>query len=97
MVLSLRGEVDMQSAPQLSQRLTELAAEAPARVVVDLSGVDFLDSSGLGALLTANQSFQGAGIAFGLAGANAGISKVLTLSRVDEIIGVHSDVESALG
>jgi anti-sigma B factor antagonist len=50
-VLQLAGEVDVYTAPALRQRVQDLAAKGAARVIADMSRVDFLDSTGLGALI----------------------------------------------
>ena len=52
-VVSLRGEIDAHTAPKLGSRLFGLAEEAARHVVVDLSGVTFMDSTGIGVLLNA--------------------------------------------
>jgi anti-sigma B factor antagonist len=50
-VLSVKGEIDVYSAPRLRERLVELVSQGHRQVVVDLEGVDFLDSTGLGVLV----------------------------------------------
>ena len=50
-VVGLTGEIDLSTAPRLSNTIAELLAEAPARVVLDMSGVTFCDSQGLGTLV----------------------------------------------
>jgi anti-sigma B factor antagonist len=52
-VVAPRGEVDALTAPQLGRRLLGLADEGKTRVVVDLSHVTFMDSTGIGVLLNA--------------------------------------------
>jgi len=52
-VVAPRGEVDTVTAPQLGRRLLSLADEGKTRVVVDLSEVTFMDSTGIGVLLNA--------------------------------------------
>jgi anti-sigma B factor antagonist len=52
-VVAPRGEVDAVTAPQLGRRLLGLADEGKTRVVVDLSNVTFMDSTGIGVLLNA--------------------------------------------
>jgi anti-sigma B factor antagonist len=52
-VLSPKGEIDILTAPQLARRLLGLAEEGKTGVVVDLSSVTFMDSTGLGVLLNA--------------------------------------------
>jgi len=50
-VVGLTGEIDLSTAPRLSNTVAELLAEAPARVVLDMAGVTFCDSQGLGTLV----------------------------------------------
>ena len=50
-VVGLTGEIDLSTAPRLSATVTELLSEAPARVVLDMTGVTFCDSQGLGTLV----------------------------------------------
>jgi anti-anti-sigma factor len=49
--VSLRGELDLASARQMEERFTSIDEQGPSRVVVDLAGLAFMDSSGLRALL----------------------------------------------
>lgn len=50
-VLSVKGEIDVYSAPRLRERLVELVSQGHRQIVVDLEAVDFLDSTGLGVLV----------------------------------------------
>ncbi len=52
-VLKVRGEVDVTTTPRVRAQLISLLSEGTPNVVVDLEGVDFMDSSGLGALVAA--------------------------------------------
>jgi anti-sigma B factor antagonist len=56
-VVSLRGEIDALTAPRLGSRLFGLADEGKRAVVVDLSEVSFMDSTGIGVLLSALNHF----------------------------------------
>jgi anti-sigma B factor antagonist len=56
-VVSLRGEIDAMTAPKLGSRLFGLADEGKRAVVVDLSDVTFMDSTGIGVLLNALRHF----------------------------------------
>jgi anti-sigma B factor antagonist len=57
-VLSLRGEIDAHTAPKLGSRLLGLAEEGKRGVVIDLSDVTFMDSTGIGVLLHALRHFS---------------------------------------
>jgi anti-sigma B factor antagonist len=50
-VVGLTGEIDLSTAPRLSSTVAELLVEAPDRVVLDMAGVTFCDSQGLGTLV----------------------------------------------
>ncbi|MGH2913406.1 MAG: STAS domain-containing protein [Solirubrobacteraceae bacterium] len=52
--IALRGELDLATVGQLERKLTELVEVGFAKLVIDLRGVDFVDSTGLHALLTVN-------------------------------------------
>lgn len=51
MILSIRGEIDLASAPLISQELQDAARSSSRRIVLDLAALDFIDSSGIRALL----------------------------------------------
>ena len=96
--LAVVGELDVGSAPRLRQELVRLAADegrAPC-VVLDLAGVDFLDSTGLGVLLGGAKRFRAQGGDLALARAEPQVRKVLEVTRVIEILPVHDDLGAAL-
>ncbi len=56
LVISLRGELDLASAPALASELYDAASDGFDQLVVDLSGLDFMDSTGLSVLLEAQRA-----------------------------------------
>ena len=58
-VLSVKGEVDLYTAPRLKERLAELTGKGRTNLAVDLQGVEFMDSTGLGVLIGALKAVQG--------------------------------------
>jgi anti-anti-sigma factor len=60
-VLELAGELDLESAPELDRRLRELDGTTPGRLLIDLGGLEFMDSSGLAVLVRAQRSAQSNG------------------------------------
>jgi anti-sigma B factor antagonist len=61
LVLELRGELDLASAPLLEQQLTELEDESSGRVLIDMRNLTFMDSTGLALLIRAEQAAQNNG------------------------------------
>jgi anti-sigma B factor antagonist len=57
----LKGELDMATAPELSQRLEELVATGQHEVTLDLGGLEFMDSQGIKALLKARETLRSHG------------------------------------
>ena len=92
-VVAVSGEVDLLTAPRLAAALDEARA---ALVVVDLSGVDFLDSSGLGVLVTAHRDLAEGEAKLRLVRPRPSIDKVLTLTRLTEVIDTFDTLDAAL-
>jgi anti-sigma B factor antagonist len=65
-VVAAQGEIDMVSAPQLGRQLDELLDAGFRRMVLDLRGVTFIDSTGLRAILEADAASRRAGVEFAL-------------------------------
>lgn len=59
-VLNLAGEIDMLTAARLSNAVNEVLADPPARIVLDLGGITFCDSQGLGTLVVLSRKARGA-------------------------------------
>jgi len=66
--VSLRGAADLFTAPVLRDRIVEAAASGATRLDVDLTGLRFIDSSGLAVLVEAHRTFVGAVSAWGASG-----------------------------
>src|SRR5919202_4168460 len=66
----LRGELDISTAARLEDALSRVEPNAPSTLVIDLSGLDFMDSTGLRILLTADQRAREAGRRFVLVQGN---------------------------
>lgn len=95
-VVTVVGEVDMATAPRLRRALVEAIGDGNGGVVVDLGGVDFLDSTGLGVLLGAVKRLRNTGGAFALAHAAPQVAHVFEVTRLVEILPLHDTVESAV-
>ncbi len=94
-VVAVSGEVDVYSAPALRDGLTELL-ESGSSVVVDLSDVDFLDSTGLGALVAARTAAAERGASLPLVCTHRRILKLFTITGLDSVFRIHANVADAL-
>ena len=94
-VLSVKGEVDLYTAPRLKERLTELTGSGHTRVAVELQGVEFMDSTGLGVLIGALKRCKEAGGTLALIGPREPVVKVLAITGLDKVFPIHGSVEDA--
>jgi len=94
-VLAPAGRLNLVSAPTLQTRIGELVAGGQARVVVDLSGVEFIDSSGLGALIGGLKVARQAGGDLRVAGAGTQITAVLQLTNLNRRLAPAATAEEA--
>jgi anti-sigma B factor antagonist len=76
--------------------VTRLLEEGRVQLLVDLTGVGFLDSSGLGALVRALTQSQKEGGQTKLLGANEQIRKLLQMTKLDSVFELHDDMEAAV-
>jgi anti-sigma B factor antagonist len=95
-VVAVAGEVDVHSAPQLREGLTAELQSASSAVVVDLTHVSFLDSTGLGALVAVRTAAGDKGIALPVVCTSERIMKLFTITGLDGVFDIHPDVDSAL-
>jgi anti-sigma B factor antagonist len=95
-VIEPSGRLDMLAAPQLKSLVASAVTSGKTPVVVDLARVEFLDSSGLGALISGLRATRQAGGDLRIAGAAAQVLAVLELTNIDRIIPPYGNVEDAL-
>jgi len=93
-VLEVRGEVDAYSAPQLRDALREMGGEG-ARLLVDLNGVDFMDSSGLGVLIGALKRAREEGGELALVCTGQNLLRLLAITGLDRVFTILDSVEAA--
>ena len=85
----LHGEVDVMVVDQVRVAMTDALAAGPRSVVIDLSDLSFIDSTGLGALIFGFQRARDSGVAFKLAGPTSGVRKILVLSGLLEVVDLE--------
>ena len=94
-IVALTGDLDLQTSPIVRQKLLE-TLEKHERIVVDLSAVDYIDSSGVASLVEAFQVSRKKGASFALASVSAAAMRVLSLARLDKVFTIHATVDAAL-
>ena len=82
----LHGEVDVQNVGQVRVCLAEALEDHPAAIVVDLSALSFIDSTGLGAIVFGFQHARDAGVGFQLARPSQAVRQILVLSGLLEVV-----------
>jgi anti-sigma B factor antagonist len=95
-VLPLEGEIDLHVSPEVAESLRTMTAKKPQRVVVDLTKVTYLDSSGLAVLIEGMQKVQEYGGKFAVAGAQESVKHIFEIARLDQVFLIFPTVDEAL-
>lgn len=94
-VIALKGDVDMARSP-VARRLILDSIDANRPIVVELSGVGYMDSSGVASLVEGLQQAKKRKLSFALAGASTPVMNVLRLARLDRVFAIHATLADAL-
>jgi anti-sigma B factor antagonist len=86
--LTLRGSLDINTAPQLAEEIDRLLAYKPERVVVDLSSLELIDSSGVAALVKLYKGVRGLGGTVAVNGARDQPLAIFKLLRMDKVFNI---------
>ncbi len=95
-VLAVGGEVDVATAPRLRQQLIALVNDGHHRIVVDLDGVDFLDSTGLGVLVGGVKRLRGLEGDLTLVCTQPRILKVFEITGLNRAFTIYESVDAAV-
>ena len=90
----VEGEVDMSWSNDLRQTILGPLNEGRP-VMVELSAVNYIDSSGIAALVEGYQKAKGAGSAFGLVASSDSVRSVLELARLDQVFPMYENLDLA--
>lgn len=94
-VIELNGEVDLSCSPDARQQILG-AIEADQNVLIDMSGVTYIDSSGIASLVEGYQAARKKTLEFGLVAVSSSAMSVLSLARLDKVFPIHESVEARL-
>jgi anti-sigma B factor antagonist len=94
-VIRPEGRLNMVAAPALREELHSLIEDGNTRVVVDLSGIDFIDSSGLGALISGLKVARQSGGDLRIAAPTQQVQMVLELTNLNRVLRAHNSADEA--
>ncbi len=89
-VFVLSGEVDAHTAPQFEERFDPLPTPIGDALVIDMSGVSFMDSSGLRVLIELNRRVGEAGASMTVRAPSRSVAKIIEISGLTDLIEVSS-------
>jgi anti-sigma B factor antagonist len=95
-VVSIAGDIDLESSPQLRDFLKPKAAQKTPKLVLDFAAVNYIDSSGLATLIEYFQAAQGYKGRLAIASLSPRVKNVFEIVRLEQIFALHTDVPSAL-
>ena len=94
-MITLQGRMDIDGTQKIDTRLTVATASESANIVVDLSGVDFMSSIGIGVLVRAANALKQRRGKIVLLSPQPGVFRVLETTQINTVIPIVYDIESA--
>ena len=95
-VVEPRGEIDSRAADQVERTLTELIEGSRAKLLVDLTAVPYIDSTGLGTLVAAMRQARAAGGDVRLCGLQKEVLSIFGITHLIKVIAVYASRQEAL-
>ncbi|MEU8897564.1 STAS domain-containing protein [Nocardia sp. NPDC048505] len=94
-VLTVAGEVDLATAPALETAIEGILADKPRAVIIDLTGVSFLASAGMAALVAAHQR-AGESTTIAVVADGPATSRQLKMTSLDQVFALYATLDAAL-
>src|SRR3712207_5437162 len=95
-LIAVRGEVHVSTAPEFSERLNDAIAKGMTGVVIDMTNVEFIDSTGLSVLLNALRRVTRNQGSLALAVSNPTVLRLFEITRLDSTFDIAPDREAAI-
>ena len=93
----MSGEIDLATAPQLREAVLDLIQNGSHQVLVDLRGVEFMDSTGLGVLVGALKRLKEKDGELALVCTQGTVLRVLTVTGLNKVFAIYDSVQQATG
>lgn len=94
-IVRLSGEVDLRTSPQLRGLFLELLDEQPTRIILDLSGVGYVDSSGVGTMVELKRRAMRDNADVVLVGMQTRVRSLFEITRLDKFFTITDDLDEA--
>ena len=95
-ILALEGEIDLHRLPEVKETLDPLVAQKLPRILIDLSKVTYIDSSGLAVFIEMMQRIGAYGGKFSLFGLADNVRAIFEIARLDQVFRIYPNEETAL-
>lgn len=95
-VIEVAGEIDLYTAPMFKQALNQTIEDGNKNILVNMTGVSYMDSSGFGTLLGVTKRVRPDGGSVNLIGCNDAIARMLKITRLNTIFGLFEDEDTAV-
>jgi anti-sigma B factor antagonist len=95
-ILALEGEIDLHRSSHVKESLEPLISQKTARILVDFSGVTYVDSSGLATMIETLQRIQSYGGKFAMFGLRDSVRSIFEIARLDQIFRIFPDKATAV-
>lgn len=94
-VVAVEGEIDVYTAPRLRDCITELVADGVYHLVIDLEGVEFLDSTGLGVLVGGLKKTRAHDGSLQLICTQERLLKIFRITGLAKVFAIHASTDAA--
>ena len=94
--ITLTGEFDLSVVPRVEDEFRRVEADLPSLLVLDLSGLSFMDSSGLRIVVTADDRARRQGRRFVVVNGPDAVRRVFEITKVDEVVEIVDDLSQAV-
>lgn len=95
-VVRLHGDIDLHRSPGLHECLVDICGEGPVRLILDMSKVNYIDSSGVGSLVDIYRRLKRSKNAFVLVAPGPRVMSVLEITRLDKFFAIVNTQEEAM-
>ena len=95
-VVAVGGEIDVYTAPRLRDKITELVGDGVYHLIIDMEGVEFLDSTGLGVLVGGLKKVRAHDGSLQLICTQERLLKIFRITGLTKVFDIHPDVASAI-